>query len=44
MKKDQALKIIKVTLELAIASGKITKLEDTAAILEAFNVISKDNE
>ena len=44
MKKEQALKIIKLTLELAISSGKITKLEDTAAILEAFKVISKEND
>ena len=43
MKKEQAFKIIKLTLELAISSGKITKLEDLASILEAFNVISKDD-
>lgn len=42
MTKEQALKIIKAALELAIASGKITKLEDTATILKAFETISKE--
>jgi hypothetical protein len=44
MKKEQALEIIKQALEIAISSGKITKLEDTAVLLEAFKIISNTNE
>lgn len=42
MKKEQALKVIKQALELAIASGKVTTLEDTATILQAFETIVKE--
>ena len=41
MKTEQALKVIKQALELAIKSGKIETLEDTAVLLQAFDTIVK---
>ena len=44
MQLDQAVKIIKSACELCIASGKITTLEDTKALITAFDIITNELE
>jgi hypothetical protein len=43
MKKEQALKIIKQALEVAIGSGKIIRLEDMTVIIQAFDFIKNES-
>jgi hypothetical protein len=44
MNKEQALNIIKQTLDQAIKSGVIPNLETAQQILQAFSLIVKEND
>ena len=41
MNEKQALDILKAALDLATSKGVFTTLNDSAAVIEAFNVIAK---
>jgi hypothetical protein len=43
MKKQQALEIIKLALDKALAKGSFETMQDIAAILQAFQTLQQDD-